>query len=566
MVNYTGTIANINNKYVMLDVKRFIKHNDLFTKLLPNDIVSYEIDDNGMINILKILKREDQILFGIVKNLSKSGIAEIAFPNLPKFFTLQLNAEHDFDFDFQIHSSVIIKIGLNKTDVIGIFNSIKDRKNDKELFLTLYEEQAKLCSHIPNYRISDTDTDTGIYDLYYCTNECRDLTHLYTFNVDPTESKDFDDAISIDELENKIYVHIVDANAQIDMLSDNDINAFKHAFTLYLPEHVQNILPKDLAENKLSLIEGLERNVITVEFTINPETQDIVSHCIYKSIIKIKKRYDYHEFNTALHQYPSLYKFYEKWKMRSLNIPQLKLNVNNYDGKLINYILENNFDDAHKIVETLMVLTNLTISKHVGSFIPQRYHAKINSDNSLINSDNSLINSDNSLINSEITLKECTGNKVIDTILSIKEFRTALYDSKNKGHFGLGLETYTHFTSPIRRYFDVIIHRLLSGVIYENLNEVLTHINNQEKYIEKIIDCYQNVKMLTYFEENLNLIWKGYILSITTIGINVILEDNLFEIFIFQKDTKIFSLYQYVNVVIKSIDWTNLKIKAELLL
>ncbi len=195
-----------------------------------------------------------------------------------------------------------------------------------------------------------------------------------------------------------------------------------------------------------------------------------------------------------------------------------------------------------------MVLTNLTISKHVGSFIPQRYHYKIKSE-----------------INSEITLKHCTGNKVIDSILSIKELKTALYDSKNKGHFGLGLETYTHFTSPIRRYFDVIIHRLISGVIYENLNEVLTHINNQEKYIEKIIDCYQNVKMLTYFEENSNLIWKAYILSITSIGVNVILQDNLYEIFIFQKDTKIFSLYQCVNVVIKTIDWSNLKIKAELL-
>jgi ribonuclease R len=539
MVDYIGTIANINNKYVMLDVKGFIRCNDLFSTLLPNDIVSYEIDDNGQINILKLVKREDQILFGIVKNLSKCGIAEIAFPNLPKFFTIQLKAEDYFDFDFQIHSSIIIKIGLSKTNVIGIFNSIKERKNDKELFLTLYEEQAKLCYHIPNYRTSTSD-------VYYCTNECRDLTYLYTFNVDPTESKDFDDAISIDELENKIYVHIVDANMQIDMLSDNDVNAFKHAFTLYLPEHVQNILPKDLAENKLSLIEGVERNVVTVEFTINPETQDIFSYSIYKSIIKIKKRYDYNEFNTVLHEYPSLYKFYEKWKIISLNIPQLKLNVNKYDGKLINYILENNFDDAHKIVETLMVLTNLTISKHVGSFIPQRYHSKINS------------------INSEITLKECTGNKVIDAILSIKEFKTALYDSKNKGHFGLGLETYTHFTSPIRRYFDVIIHRLISGVIYENLNEVLTHINNQEKYIEKIIDCYQNLKMLTYFEENLNLIWKGYILSITGIGVNVILEDNLFEIFIFQKDTRIFSLYQSVNVVIKSIDWTNLKIKAEL--
>ena len=77
---------------------------------MPNDVVSYEIDCNGQINVLKIIQREDQILFGIIKNL-KNGIAEVAFPNLPKFFTLQLKAEgffgfdFDFDFDLQIHSS-----------------------------------------------------------------------------------------------------------------------------------------------------------------------------------------------------------------------------------------------------------------------------------------------------------------------------------------------------------------------------------------------------------------------------------------------------------------------------
>jgi len=534
MVEYIGTIANINNKYVILNVKGFIKYNDIFHTLLPNDIVSYEMDDNGDINIVKILERKDQILFGIVKNL-KSGIADITFPNLPKFFTIQLKAEDNF----QILSSLIIKIGLNKTTIISVFDSIRDRKNDKELFLKLYEEQAKLCCYTPNYKISG---------ICYYTNKCVDLTHLYTFNVDPTESKDFDDAISIDELENKIYVHIVDANSQINMLSDIDINAFKYAFTLYLPEHVQNILPQDLAENKLSLIQGEDRNVITVEFTINPETQDIVSRSIYPSIIKIKKRYDYDEFNKSLHKYPTLCKFYEKWKIKSLNIPQLKLNVNKNNGKLINYILENNFDDAHKIVETLMVLSNLTVSEQVSSFIPQRYHSKINSK-----------------INFEMSLKEYTSNKAIDSIISIKEFKPALYDSKNKGHFGLSLETYTHFTSPIRRYFDVIIHRLLSGVIYQNINEILYHINSQEKYIEKIVDCYKNLKILTYFEENLDLIWKGYILSITDVGINVILEDNLYEIFIFNKNTKMLSPYQCINIIIKSIDWLNLRIKAVLL-
>ena len=84
---------------------------------------------------------------------------------------------------------------------------------------------------------------------------------------------------------------------QINKLSLDDINAFKYSFTLYLPEHIQNILPKILAENNLSLIEGEERKTITIEYTINPDTQDIISRKIYKSVINIKRRYDYIEFN-----------------------------------------------------------------------------------------------------------------------------------------------------------------------------------------------------------------------------------------------------------------------------
>ena len=160
------------------------------------------------------------------------------------------------------------------------------------MFVNLYKEQAKLCTIIPKYK-------EEVKPFY--TDDFTDLTHLDTFNVDPTESKDFDDAISV--CDNKIYVHIVDAHEQIKMLTDTDINSLKHSFTLYLPEQVENILPKDLAENNLSLVQGEERKTITIEYTINTDTQDIISHKIYKSIISIKRRYDYNEFNKEYNKY-----------------------------------------------------------------------------------------------------------------------------------------------------------------------------------------------------------------------------------------------------------------------
>lgn len=524
MEKYIGTIANINNKYVVLNDKRFINETELFKSLLPNDIVEYNICENK-INIIKIIQRKEQIILGIIKEIGLEK-SIICCPSLPKFFSIEISTQNNF----QLFSVILLKISLNNIDILNIYDSIKNRKNDKYIFINLYEEYSKLCNILPIYKQSKS----------YYTDDFKDLTHLYTFNVDPTESKDFDDAISIDENENKIYVHIVDANEQIEQMSNIDINSLKDSFTLYLPEHVRNILPSNMAENKLSLIEGQERKTITVEYLIDDKTQNIIGHSVYKSIIKIKKRYDYDEFNKSLYNFQKLLLFYKRWKRQTLNIPNVKLNINKIDGKLTNYKLENNVDDAHKIIETMMILTNLTISEHIGSLIPQRYHSKLKS---------------------EFELKSFTNNNIIDSILSIKKFKPAIYDSLNSGHFGLGLKTYTHFTSPIRRYFDVIIHRLLSGTTYENIDEILNHINNKELYVEKLIEIYNNLKFLTYFEDNLNKIWSAYILSITNNGITVILEDNLYELFLFETN-KNFNIYDKVNIKIKNINWLNLNVKA----
>lgn len=524
MEKFTGTIANINNKYVILNDKHFIKETNIVTSLLPNDLVEYVICDNKII-IEKIISREEQIIFGIVKNITNQNIT-LTFPDLPKFFSLEI----PFQKGVSVYSVVIIKIELNNIHILYTYDSILNRKNDKELFINLYEEQSKLCKIIPNSYLSEC----------YYTEDFKDLTHLNTFNVDPTESRDFDDAISIDEELNKIYVHIVDANEQIELLSDIDLNSFKHAFTLYLPEYVQNILPRELAEDRLSLIEGKERLVITVEFTINPSTLDIINHSIYRSKIIIKKRYNYDKFNSCLNEFSFLVKFYNKWKRTTFNIPHVKLNIDTNNGNMINYKLEDYFDDAHKIIETLMVLTNLTVSEHVGQLIPQRYHSKLKN---------------------EIEVNELTGNNMIDSILTIKKYKPAVYDSLNKGHFGLSLNSYTHFTSPIRRYFDVIIHRLLAGIKFNNIEEILAHVNKQELYIDKLSKKYNSLKFLSYFEKNLNKIWKGFVLSATPVGITVVLEENLFEIFIFET-SKTFNLYDEVNIKVKSINWLNLNVKA----
>jgi ribonuclease R len=187
-----------------------------------------------------------------------------------------------------------------------------------------------------------------------------------------------------------------------------------------------------------------------------------------------------------------------------------------------------------------MILTNITISKHAPNVIPQRYHSKIPS---------------------EFVLEEYFDNEIINAIFSIKQYRPAIYDASQQGHFGLGVSSYTHFTSPIRRYFDVIIHRLVSGVEYENLDIILQHINTREIYIDKLVKLYENLKILSFLESQVPKIWKGYIIKKKAGGYNVLLEDLLYEFFIFDNNYNL-SEKDIVKVKINGIKWHQLEVKA----
>ena len=528
-----GTIANINNNYVILNDKRFIEQTDIVNNLLPEDVVDYEPTKTNTIRILRINSRTPQIVLGIVKNvLQNEKIVELFYPGFPKKFSPNV----DFSDEYKIGNIIILQINKDDCKILQKYDSIQDRSNDKNIILQLYKLNANISNLYPIYKNSPGKN--------MFTDEYQDLTHLNSFNVDPINSKDFDDAISLDENTNTIYIHIVDANEQIIPSSTIDINSFLSSFTLYLPEHIENILPKEYAEFKLSLIKNEIRKTITFEYLIDPETQNIVNYKIYKSSIIIKNSYNYDEFNKIIHNFPMLTLFHEKWKRNTLNIPHIEMNIHPETGKLTNYLLEINQDIAHKIIATLMILTNITISKHIPNTIPQRYHRKIKS---------------------EFIIEKYFDNEIIDAIFSIKQYRPAIYDATKEGHFGLGVSSYTHFTSPIRRYFDVIIHRLLSGVEYENLDIILQHINNREVYIEKIDKLYKTLKILSFLESQPKKKWKGYVINKKTGGYNVILEDLLYEMFIFDKNYNL-SEKDIVKVKINSIKWHQLEVKAIIVL
>lgn len=526
-----GIIANLNNKYVILNDRRIVQQSDILYSLLPNDKVLYEITNDDKIIILELLERDPIVVMGIVFKIV-DNICYLFCPMYPKLFVPKITSNGSF----KIGSVIILNVFKENMQIVSSYDTIYNRKNDKDIILDLYKINAENVPFSPFY----IERNNHSY-----TKDFTDLSHLYTFNVDPIHSKDFDDAISIDNENNKIYVHIVDANSQIIPGSKEDQNAFKNGFTLYLPEIIENILPKEMAEHELSLIEGQERKVVTVEFDIN-ENQEVKNYNIYKSKIIIKKRYNYGEFNKELelnaNKYDKLLGFYKKWKRETLNIPHIKMKIDPNTGILKDYDFESNIDDAHKIIETLMILTNLTISKHLD--LPQRFHSRVKK---------------------EFKIEYFSGDKMIDSILTIKKYKPAIYDTSQSGHFGLGLNTYTHFTSPIRRYFDIIIHRNLAGLNCINIEKVLEHINLRENYIDKIVKLYEKIKIYDYIERNIENKWEGYITNTTNVGVVVLLKKLMIEIFVFSEYSDEYSMCDMVSLEVKKIDWINLQIKARII-
>jgi exoribonuclease R len=411
-----------------------------------------------------IIKRTPQHTIGIVRGIS-SGRVYLYCPLISPFFNpsipLACCKTH-----IELGTRLIIYITKDTIDLIKEYSHITDRKQDRELIDDLYNASQ---FELP------TLSAAAVEPLY--TQPFQDQTDLPTFTVDPHESRDFDDAISI--VGSTVYVHIVDIHSKMPVGSEIDKEAARLGFTLYTPEGNHNIVPTENAEHEWSLIADVERNVITIELRYNAE-YNIESYDIYPAKIIVKHRYNYD--NAPVIHFVSVVTERAQTERAVYSIPQLQLSVNRTTGCLEEVSHAINTDICHRMIETFMITANMIVSDHLRTRspsyakIPQRYHRKLRG----------------------LPTNPPTGDSIVDSFLAIKTYAFAVYDPEKCGHYGLNVQSYTHFTSPIRRYFDVLIHRMLAGVQYTDteLHTILDHLNRRELGIATLTKLYQQWKLL----------------------------------------------------------------------
>jgi exoribonuclease R len=351
----------------------------------------------------------------------------------------------------------------------------KAARYDARLFTRLYQHQLEW----PPEKLQPLP---GFGSHHYTREGVTDHTDLDTFTIDPASTEDFDDALSVDST-GMIYIHIVDIMAAMHRIDLPRVRTL--GSSLYLANEQTEHLLSEEAIAATSLVEGRIRPVITVAVRLDSEGS-VNSYDIYRSWIQVKHRYTYEQVTellstregpsglSVLHNLAILRSSAVSYK---IEMPSVRLTMNGV-GEPISVELESTTDAAHSLVSTAMILCNIVVSHHLkrrGLDLPNRFHSSLRG----------------------IPVTSTANLSLVDTFCLLKKMARAEYSVDKRGHFGLGLTDYVHFTSPMRRYADIVTHMILAGAAFSrtSLEAEVDLINRRATFVRSLQRFYQRIKV-----------------------------------------------------------------------
>ena len=401
----------------------------------------------------------------------------------------------------------------------------------------------------------------------------EDFTTLPIITIDGDDSKDFDDAIYVKKLTDNTYtlgVYIADVSHYVTFSSPLDKEAYKRGTSVYLADHVIPMLPRELSNGICSLNEGVNRLVLAIIMQVDAKGR-VLDSKITEGVIKSRHRMTYNKVNQILEGNEGLRSEYadivsmlieanelhkiirtkrEKEGSLDFDIPEYSF-ILNPDGSPKQIVTRTRYD-AEKLIEDFMILANEEIAKHMTRLdLPFLYRIHDKPDEEKMNNffaymgDTSAPKKNKNGLNPKQVqqiLKSIEDNpqgQILNQLL-LRSMAKAKYSSQNIGHYGLALKNYCHFTSPIRRYPDLIVHRIIKELIlhpehYEkcyryyasNLEEIGLRTSIRER---NAIECEREVNDMLYawyMESHLKEFHTGVISSITNFGMFVTIEDGI---------------------------------------
>ncbi|MBI4688617.1 MAG: ribonuclease R [Nitrospirae bacterium] len=401
--------------------------------------------------------------------------------------------------------------------------------------------------------------------------DCRELL---TVTIDGETAKDFDDAISIEKTRDsfKLWVHIADVSHYVPWDSVLDIEARRRGTSVYFPHRVIPMLPKELSNNLCSLVPKADRATVTVEMRFN-KSGDLIDKDFYPSIINSNERMTYTSVRKILvdndpherYKYTYLLDRFEEMeelcgllrrqrvKRGSLDFdlpePEVLLDIQGRPEAIVR--AERNL--AHMMIEEFMIAANEAVASYLeGLSLPSLYRVHEKPDPSKIDELKPIFNALGLRTKKTGTqafrsiLKEAKGKpeEALLNIILLRSLKQAKYSIENIGHFGLASDCYTHFTSPIRRYPDLVVHRILKDSLKNRLSdkrikqlekllpEIAPHSSRTERLADEAEREVLSAMRAWFMKDKVGDEYEGIVCDITPYGLKIQLKDFFIEGFL----------------------------------
>jgi ribonuclease R len=412
-----------------------------------------------------------------------------------------------------------------------------------------------------------------------------DFRQEICFTIDPDDAKDFDDAVSLDPLPgglSRLGVHIADVSAYVKEGTELDQEAYRRGTSVYFPNMVIPMLPEQLSNIVCSLRPHEDRLAFSVFMTVTPKGE-IKDYEIRESVIRSARRFTYEEVEAILHGQPSDDPLPVLERLRAMHelstvLTRKRMKEGSIDfesseakfrfdrhGKPVEIIKKVRLD-SHRLVEEFMLLANKVVAMHIGlarkedHVKPFIYRVHDSPDPDRIRELAAFVER----LGFKLTLDGGVSSKAMQRLLdqvrgtevenvinevALRSMAKAVYSERNIGHYGLAFDYYAHFTSPIRRYPDLVVHRLLKEYrggmergrrehLLQQLPDIARHSSVRERVAMEAERAAVKVMQVEYMKRHLGDEFEGVISGATRFGMFVEINDLLVEGMIHVRDLK----------------------------